>query len=202
MPALQAYVEYHKTTSRVRRLHDFTIHVYAQAFAGGVEVLAHPENRQRTVPLNTASGVRRYRLDKLTYHARDVYPDLLRSVLLVRLVSAHELFLIDAVREVGARSTDVLKIDTPIDLKQNHVITLCEEGHLADFLTSRIARHLSAGGLKDIERFYQKRLGFSVAPSEGRYTEIDEIHDRRHLHVHADGKADELLIRTYNIGHC
>jgi hypothetical protein len=50
-------------------------------------------------------------LKVLTFHAKDVYPQLFRSTLLIRLVAAYEAFLVDTIGEISRRSDEPFASD-------------------------------------------------------------------------------------------
>jgi hypothetical protein len=198
MPSLSAYADFLKSLDHVRRLHDFTIHAYSDFHVNGVKRLRDKNNREEKVTLDTASGVRSYPLRIIALHARDVYPNLLRSVLLVRIVAAYELFLIDSIAEVSERTASPFKTKSVFEMPQNQLLTLVQEGRLLSHIVERAQRRLSSGGFKEIEKYYNRHFQISVASTTNRLREIEEIHERRHLHVHSDGFADKQYVDKHS----
>ena len=197
MPALSAYADFLQSLNRARRLHDFTNHVYAEFHETGIDQLRRRENREKKLQIQTASGPRSYPLKVLAYHARDVYPDLLRSVLLVRIVAAHELLLIESIKEISERTSSPFKTDAMIEIQQSQLLTLAEKDGLLGHIVAKAQRKLSSGGLNEMEKYYKKHFGISTAPTPGRLADVTEIHERRHLHVHANGVADEQYMNKH-----
>lgn len=78
MGRLKAYSGFQKTSTRIHRLHDVTIHAYNENFIKGKELLKKRENRNLIVEVKSGNKIIRYPLNGLTYHSRDVYPVLLR----------------------------------------------------------------------------------------------------------------------------
>lgn len=188
---------FRKTTQRISMLYEVTVDSYRLLYDSGRQRLKQEGIDSATHEVTLADKkTRRRPLKQLAFHARDVYPQLLRSTLLIRLVSAYEAFLTDSLREIGGWSLDFLKSDQRLDFSQQHLLALLEKDGIGQFLLNKTMRALSSGGFREITKFYGK-IGIDVAPSGVSLKEIEEIHDRRHLHVHRGGLADEQYVKSY-----
>ncbi len=166
-------------------------------FDTGRERLRLPEGRDEVVNITLEKGIVKRPLKVLAFHSRDVYPQLLRSTLLVRLVAVYEAFLVDTIEEISWRSDEPFASDSRIDITQRQLLALDRERSVKRFIVDRTTRSLTSGGLEEIRKFYKKSLGFDIiAPSQSIAT-VTEIHDRRHLYVHRGGYADDQYLHRY-----
>jgi hypothetical protein len=178
-------------------LYEVTVDSYRLLYDSGRERLRKEGVESATHEVTLGDKKTRKRpLRQLAFHARDVYPLILRSTLLIRLVAAYEALLTDSLREVGGWSLDFLKSDQRLDLSQEHLLALVEKHGVEQFVLNRTLRSLSSGGFKEIVRFYGK-MGIDVAPPGVPLRDLEEIHDRRHLYVHRGGTADEQYCNNY-----
>ena len=155
--------------------------------------LGHPPTHEITLD---DKKTRKVPLSQLTFHARDVYPELLRSTLLIRLVAAYEALLTDTLREVASYSSEFLNSDEHLDLSQRHLLHLAKSESLMNYILNKTMRSLSSGGFKEIAKFY-KRRSIEVIPAGATLSDLEEIHDRRHLYVHRGGTPDEQYCKKY-----
>ena|SRR5208337_515185 len=195
--AVSAYRRFTKTINRITVLYEVTVDSYRLLYDSGRERLRKEDVATATHEIRLQDRKTRKRpLTQLTFHARDVYPQLLRSTLLIRLVAAYEAFLTDTLREVADRSSEFLKSDQHLDFSQEHLLTLAEEKSVEQFILNKTLRSLTSGGFKEIVRFYGK-MSIDVAPPGVPLRDLEEIHDRRHLYVHLGGTADEQYCNKY-----
>jgi hypothetical protein len=144
-----AYRRFSKTIHRITLLYEVTIDSYHALYDSGRERLRTDDVGTATLEIRLQDKTTRRRpLTVLTFHARDVYPQMLRSTLLVRLVAAYEAFLTDTLRELGSRSADFLKSDRHLDFSQEHLLTLAEEQGIEQYVLGKTLRSLSSGGFK------------------------------------------------------
>jgi len=195
--SVTAYRTFNKTINRITVLYEVTVDSYRLLYDSGRERLkkGDPATATHEITLEGKRTLKR-RLTQLTFHARDVYPPLLRSTLLIRLVAAYEAFLTDALREVADHSSDFLKSDQHLELSQEHLLSLAAENGIEEFILSKTLRSLSSGGFKEIAKFYGK-MNIDLAPPGIPLRDLEEIHDRRHLYVHRGGIADEQYCSKY-----
>lgn len=141
--------------------------------------------------------VSEHSVNLLIGHTRTVYPETLRSALLVRAVSAFEVLLIQMIREVSTRSLVPFMSDTPVQLAPGLLLSLPDVDSLRDYLVTREIRNLTSGGFQEICRYYRKILGIDLAQSPVDMSSLSEMHERRHLHVHRAGHADDAYRKRF-----
>ncbi|MDT7848122.1 hypothetical protein Q9292_00765 [Methylophilus sp. VKM B-3414] len=146
--------------------------------------------KDEKVEFHLGSDVVKRQLKVVTYHARDVYPELLRSTLLVRIVAAYEAFLVDCIEEVSTRSREPFLTDGRVDFSQEQLLSIDAQEGVYHHIVKKTLRRLTSGGLKELRKFYQKNLGIDLTSEPVTFGTIEEIHDRRHLFVHRSGYAD------------
>src|ERR1700745_220590 len=155
--SISAYRCFSKTIHRITVLYEVTVDSYRLLYDSGRKRLRKEGIETATHEVRLQDKKTRKRpLSQLTFHARDVYPQMLRSTLLTRLVAAYDALLTDALREVGSRSLDFLKSDQRLEFSQDHLLTLVEERGVEQFVMNKIIRSLSSGGFKEIVKFYRK----------------------------------------------
>lgn len=196
MPA-SVYHRFVRTIHRITLLYEVSVDSYRALYDSGRRRLRHPDGDNPIHELKLQNKETRNRpLHVVTYQARDLYPEMLRSTLLIRLVAAYEAFLTDSLRELGDRSSGFLKSDSRLDLSQAHLLSLVEEEAIIQFVLNKTLRSLSSGGFRELAKFYEK-MGVDVAPPGVSMDSLEEIHERRHLYVHARGAADEQYCKKY-----
>ncbi|HEY8084429.1 MAG TPA: hypothetical protein VIE69_02360, partial [Methylophilaceae bacterium] len=173
------------------------MHSYGILYESGREALRNPDRKDEKVEFRLGVDTVRRPLKVVTYHARDVYPELLRSTLLVRLIAAYEAFLIDCVEEISQRTHEPFLSDGRLDFSQEQLLTIDAEEGIFRYIVKKTLRRLTSGGLKEIRKFYQNKLGTDLMPNLGGFIKIEELHDRRHLFVHRLGYADAEYVAKY-----
>lgn len=187
---LSAHRDFHKALQRIRLLYEATMHSYGVLYESGREAMRDSSRRDEKVEFHLGSEVVKRQLKVVTYHARDVYPELLRSTLLVRVVAAYEAFLVDCIEEVSTRSREPFLNDGRVDFSQEQLLTIDAQEGVYHHIVKKTLRRLTSGGLKEIRKFYQKSLGIDLISEPAAFGTVEEIHDRRHLFVHRSGYAD------------
>lgn len=194
---LSTYRDLHKALRHVRLLYEATMHSYHVLYETGRAALRDPTARDKKVEFKLGNEVVRRPLKIVTYHARDVYPKLLRSTLLVRIVAAYEAYLVDAVEEISRRSTKPFMNDGRVEFSQEQLLTIDANEGVFSHIVQLTLRRLTNGGLKEIRKFYQSKLGIDIVADGSDFDVVAEIHDRRHLFVHRSGYADAQYERKY-----
>ena len=181
----------------MRLLYDVTAHSYGLMFEDGRKRLRDPAQRDALVEIALSTQTEKRPLKVLTFHAKDVYPQLLRSTLLIRLVAMFEAFLIDTIEEVAERSDHPLDSDKMVEISQRQLLAIERKQTISSYLIKRTTRQLTSGGFSEIRKFYRSKLGVEVAQANTPSKLIEEIHDRRHLYVHRAGYVDEQYVHKY-----
>ncbi|MBX3658471.1 MAG: hypothetical protein KF740_08565 [Ramlibacter sp.] len=194
---LRAYRTFDKVARRIQLLYEVTIHSYGVMYEAGRQKLRDKKALGESIDIELESRTVKRPLKILAFHSRDVYPHMLRANLLVRLVTAFEVFLVDAVEEVAERSDTPFEIDARVEMSQRQFLALGKQQLVKDYVVRRTTRQMTSGGLDEIRKFYTKCLGVDVHPPTLTLTELQEIHERRHIHVHRAGYADEQYVHKY-----
>lgn len=194
---LAAYRDFYKTVQRIRLLYEATMHSYHVLYESGRETLRDPAAKNEKIEFKLGDKVVKRPLRIVTYHARDVYPELLRSTLLVRLVAAYEAFVVEAVSEISSRSTKPFMNDGQLSFSQEQLLTIDLGDGIFKYIVQKTIRRLSGGGLKEHRKFFKQKIGIDLVADPPRFQLIEENHDRRHLFVHSSGYADAEYIRKH-----
>jgi hypothetical protein len=190
--------DFHKSLQRMRHLYEATIHSYGVLYEDGRRRLRGKDVRRANIEFVVGGTVLKRSLKIITYHARDVYPNILRSTLLIRLVAAYEAFLVDAIEEIAQRTDTPFVNDKRIEMSQGQFLTIARDNLALRYIVKKTTRQLTSGGLEDIRKFYQSSLGIDMLASGQSLDDIEEIHDRRHLYVHRSGYADAQYCKKYS----
>jgi hypothetical protein len=195
---LSAFKTFNKAIQRIGLLYEFTVHSYQGMYDEGrgrlKQATAKKKNEKVAISLEGRKVSRSLKV--MTFHAKDVYPPLLRSTLLIRLVATYEAFVIDSIRELAERTDRPFASKQILELPQDHLLQLRREDRLLDYIVNKTTRGLTSGGFKHIQKFY-KTLGIGLVPASSTAEEMEEIHQRRHLYVHRAGQADAAYCRTF-----
>jgi hypothetical protein len=194
---LSAYRDFYKALQRIRFLYEATMHSYGVLYDTGRHAMRDANRRDEKVEFRLGERVLKRPLRVVTYHARDVYPELLRSTLLVRTVAAYEAFLVDCVEEISTRSREPFLSDGRLEFSQEQLLAIDAEEGIFCHIVKRTLRRLTSGGLKEIRKFYQRNLGTDLMPDAMDFDSLEEIHARRHLFVHRSGYADAEYVARH-----
>jgi hypothetical protein len=93
--SLNSFRALNRGLQRIRLLYEVTTHSYTLLYETGKQQLKSSQNPKEGIELRLQGKTITRPLKTLAYHARDVYPQLLRSTLLIRLVAVYEAFLIE-----------------------------------------------------------------------------------------------------------
>jgi hypothetical protein len=194
---LDSYRTFYKAARRIRLLYEVTIHSYSVMYENGHKSLKIPGRRDEKVEIQLEHRTVRRPLSILTFHAKDVYPQMLRSTMLVRLVAAFEAYLVDTVEEIALRSDAPFETDKRLELSQRQLLAMARDKSVKSHIVDKTARALTGGGLEEIRKFYQQMLALDISTPSVSYAEIEEIHQRRHLYIHRSGYADRQYVHQY-----
>lgn len=155
--------------------------------------LAKPVDVLRDAPgyiTPTGYQLRRY------LHRR--YQAQLREVLLVRLVSALEVFLIETLVSLFMARKDLFAKKDVVEFNYGELLGATSITHLWSRVIQKECRRLQSQGYIEIRRFYQSRIGIDFYRSQVNERAMDEMHDRRHVLVHRLGKTDSFYRHKYS----
>lgn len=191
-----AFETFRRDLTRLRTLYEASSQAYDNLHETGKNTLRkadHPHNVEFKVGTKTIKRPWK----TVTYHARDVYPKTLRSVILVQAVSIYEVFVVSIMREMITRSRDWLKDDGRINMSHSELLTILANEGIEQHLLERHASGLTRGSLHDKAKFFRSRFQVELAADDVAFAELEEVHDRRNIYVHRMGLPDALYVRKY-----
>jgi len=189
-----------RATKRLSQLYDFSMHCYSHVVDDLEERLASGDLQLESHIKSQHGFVLHHRVANTLNYAQDYFPKELRSVMLVRLVSMFEVFLIAQLREAAERSGKVFRDDVGVEWARAKIAAFDSVDDIKAAFTSADCRALTSGGFDEVRKYYQKHLDMDICPPTTRVDDIREIHARRHLHVHNGGQADNRYVREFAKG--
>lgn len=123
----------------------------------------------------------------------------LRELILVRLISALEVYLIDNIKYIAANNIFIFKTEEIISFTVSEIISFNNIAEIYEKLITRDCRKLSSGGYKKIIAYYNSKFKQNLSSIYPGLKVMEEYHDRRHLFVHRLGKTDEYYRKKYNL---
>jgi hypothetical protein len=192
-----AYNAFLKGVKRLSQLYDFSMHCYshvsddlqARLDSGELQPESHVKSKRGFIP--------HHRVATTLAHVKEYFPKELRSVILVRLVSALEVFLIDQIEESAASAERIFREDVTVEWPRGKLGAFESLEELREAFISADCRNLSSAGFDEVRKYYKKHLGIDICPPNTSIESIREVHARRHLHVHNAGIVDEKYTREF-----
>lgn len=123
---------------------------------------------------------------------------ILRENIFVRAISALEVFLIDAVREILLTRKDLLIKHDIVTLSYPHLLSFENSSEILSYIVNNECRNLHNGGFKEISKYFRNRLKIELNNFNEPLKLIFEYHDKRHLIVHRLGLTDKEYRHKYN----
>jgi hypothetical protein len=125
------------------------------------------------------------------------FPRYIRETIFVRLISTFEVFLVDLVRDVFMHRTDLFQSTNVIELTHAEALSVASSAHLRERVLLKELRQLHSAGIKDIAKYYERRMEIKFPELLDGISRLWEMHDRRHLLVHQLGRADQAYRHKY-----
>jgi len=123
----------------------------------------------------------------------------LRELILIRLISALEVYLIDNIKYISANNIFIFKTNEPISFTTAEIISYDSITEIFEKLITRDCRKLSSDGFIKIMTYYNTKFKLNISSIFPGEKTMNEYHDRRHLFVHRLGKTDEYYRHKYNV---
>lgn len=126
------------------------------------------------------------------------FPEMLRESLFVRIVSIIDIFFGDVLKELAKRTIEPFKTQNE---KKYHVAQLLSFRNINEIYTDIIEdqiRNFTSKGYKSINKYYSRQIGIDMSKIGKVLMTLEEIYERRHLFVHADGKIDAKYQRLFS----
>lgn len=123
----------------------------------------------------------------------------LRELILIRLISALEVYLIENIKYIAANNIFVFKTKEVISFTAEEIISYDNITEIFEKLITSDCRKLSSGGFNKITDYYSSKFKLNISSIFPGQKILEEYHDRRHLFVHRLGKTDEYYRNKYNL---
>ncbi len=129
---------------------------------------------------------------------RKSYQGKLREVLLVRLISTLEVYMVEMVRETFLQRKDLFTYDRKIEFSHGELLSSDSISILWSKLINNECRKLQNQGFHETKNFYLRVLNINFNDSKFEISHIELLHDKRHLLVHRLGKTDKQFRHKYS----
>jgi hypothetical protein len=190
----QTYNRFKQGIKELKQLYDLTYHLYIQEHER-IEVLL-PDSKPM-VTITTKVGVANHSLHSLLLKTQKRYPDKLRQLILVSSITTLEVYLTDLIGEIFKRDITPFEEQTPIEFMKSQALNFPSITDMQSEIINRDMRRLTSGGLADMRKYYLSKFKIDFGKFEVSINEIEEIHIRRHLHVHRNGICDKEYANKY-----
>lgn len=191
-----AFKEFRRDLTRLRVLYEATTQAYDTLHQTGKAIIRQP-GHPASVEFKVGAKTIKRPWKSVTFHARDIYPKTLRSVILVQAISIYEVFIVAIVAEMATRNKDWLKDDKRLDMSHAELLTIAWNQGIEGYILDKLMNGLTRGSLSDKLKFYRTKFNVELTASETAYKDLEEVHDRRNLYVHRMGYPDAFYIRKY-----
>lgn len=185
-----------KDVKDLRQLYDITSHLYSEEHTRLGAIKRSGVDGDHS--LLTSAGLVTHNVQGLYERTKNRYPERLRSLLLVALVTHLEGFVTDLVGEIAERTLDPFHTDERREYSTRQLLSFPSARFMQEELIQSDRRKLTSGGFKEIRKYYRRRFDIAFADMGVPYDQVVELHDRRHLHVHRGGISDAQYAREHS----
>lgn len=197
----QSANSYSKKVKRLSQLYDLVMYALGELREDLIQQLVD-HDLSWSQSLKSKYGFVQHHSPKLvvqeTHVKKGLFPRTLRAFLLVRLVSDFELFLVDLIREVARRDLTPFRRDTRVEIPRGLLLGFSSVTTLQNYIVEKDCRSLTSSGFDEIYKYYKKYLDIDMCDSDYPLKTLQEIHVRRHLHVHRGGRTDAKYQRDFD----
>lgn len=122
----------------------------------------------------------------------------LREIMLIRLISNLEVFLIKVIRDIFLHRKDLFHKERDIEFKHSELLSAISISELWTKLINKECRNLQNQGFSEVRKYYSTTFNIDLNQSGVSMKYIEKLHDTRHLLVHRLGKIDSEYAHKYN----
>jgi hypothetical protein len=191
----ESYNDFDQKTTNINQLYDLTLSLYKEEHERIKTEFGNPD---RTESMRTIIGEIEHNISKNINFLKSYYPDRLRELLLIYLITILEGFLTELVEEIFTRDTSPFKRQGEMTLHKGHALSLTSVYEIKDIVISKDKRRLGKNSISENSDFFESRFGISFEETSVDTKELKEIHERRNLHVHNNGVCDNQYSRRYD----
>lgn len=201
----KAYENFKCEMERLELLHGATLYAYDQAILRSVERVEQgysdsESSIKRDLATDYKYNVFAANIEDLLRQFRSQHPNQLREILLVRVISTLEAFMVDTLREVFLVRKDLFhKNDNIVQYSYAQILSFDSISQIATQLINKECRSLQNAGFSKFLSYYEKNLKITFNKPQLKLKDLQEFHERRHLLVHRLGKTDQKYRRDYNV---
>jgi len=195
MTGFQSWTKYEKALVKLKQFYDFTYHLYNKEVDQIHQLLV--ENKQT---IHTSIGSISHSVNSLYQYTKLQYPQKLREMVLISLISTTEVFFIRLIKEIYNRDKTIFGSVDVVELSKNELFNAQTINNITDRIINQELRSLTSGGILHIQKYYLKKLGVEFNTLTSDLSKYIEYFDRRHLFVHANGIIDNTYLKKYSKG--
>ena len=191
-----------QASTEIRRLRAFWAALQFSFEAARADIrsrfVENPAIGDRPLKLNSGEKISE---NHYTFQSRlkNQNPRYARELIFVRLISTVEVFLVDMIRDIFLKRPDLFHNQSRLfQITHAELLAAKDLSYLRNRLIAGELRQLHSKGLKEISRYYEKKLHVRFSSLGINLQILWEMVDRRHLLVHRLGRADESYRRRYN----
>jgi hypothetical protein len=195
MEGLKSWTKYKDDITKLRQFYDFTHYLYNKE-VDHIKQL----KRERKVSFWTDVGTTCHSVDALLDYTRRFYPQKLRELVLISLISSTEKYYVRLIKEIYSRDTSFFKCDERFETSVSEILSHKDIDSIGKKIIEKDARSITSGGISIAMKYYKKRFGIDFHNLGISFLKYLEYFDRRHLFVHANGIIDRTYHKKYSSG--
>ncbi|WP_313002337.1 hypothetical protein [Chryseobacterium gleum] len=195
MKGFESFTTFKNNIKDSKHIFDITLHLYNQEVLVLKDKILKLDSKIYT--FKTSTNLIEHSTVSLYNRLQTKYPNKLKQLLLINLVTSLEVYLTDVILEVFNRDIKPFKVDENINFQRNYLLNLGSIDVLKENIIKKDFRNLTSGGLTQIVKYYKKIFDIDIKSLGIDFNEIEEIHTRRHIYVHRNGLADDEYCSKY-----
>ncbi|MDG5854384.1 hypothetical protein [Clostridium beijerinckii] len=137
------------------------------------------------------------------------YPSYIKDLIVIRVISALEVFLVDSIAEVFVVNKNPFitkkNSDKVIELRESEILAKDSLSYIYSKIINDISSNLHRQGFKEISKYYNNILKinfnnfrYKINDMEYGKERIERLHDVRHVLVHRLGVTDSVYRNKFN----